>query len=583
MVRTARWCLMVGLSLWLAMRVVAIEASVQVDRDRIEQGESFMLNLIIRGTQSSGRPANLTLPGLSLRYLGPVSQMESVNGQTTVQVLHRFLATPEGTNDVTIPAFQIRVGDQTLTTQPVVVRVLPREEHDEPVWIKLLVDKNEVVVGETFPVEVQLYFQSVRDVSTPRFDLDGFVIGRNADPRQGVAVRGDQQWSVVTWRFAVTASKPGDLKIGPAEIDLTLLMAPTGPRRQGSFMDDFFGPPREAKRITVKSPGHALKVTSPPAMGRLAGYSGAVGQFRMSATVTPAKVNVGDPVTVRVTVQGQGGIDRLELPPWPETPSLRVYPGTNGFAPADDLGLTGTRTLEYVVVPEQPGNVRLPVPPLVYYDPASRRYETASAGPVMLTVQPGTAGGVAPAGGAGSGAANAGTNPAASPKAGAPVLAWRPMRSGGGWSLGSWAASPWVGVVALLPWCVWAGAAAVRIWRQRLASRPPPPAREGWKTEAQRLRARVESGSAGPEECARAVRCWIGSHLDRNPDAVTSGVVAQELRPAGVSTETCDALERWFNAYEAMRFAPAGGGGSEGFRQETARVLGLLAGVGRNS
>lgn len=583
MVKTVRGFSLWWLMVWMAMRLSALEALVQVDRDRIELGESFVLNLIIRGTQSAGRPANLNIPGLSLRYLGPVSQMESVNGQTTVQVLHRFLATPEGTNDVTIPGFQIRVGDQNLTTQPVVVRVLPREEHDEPVWIKLLVDKDEVVVGETFPVEVQLYFQSVRDVSTPRFDLDGFVIGRNADPKQGVAIRGDQQWSVVTWRFAVTASKPGDLKIGPAEIDLTLLLAPTGPRRQGSFMDDFFGPPREAKRITVKSRAHGLKVVSPPAMGRLAGYSGAVGQFRMSATVTPTKVNVGDPVTVRVTVQGQGGIDRLELPPWPESSSLRVYPGTNGFAPSDDLGITGTRTLEYVVVPEQPGSVRLPVPPLVFYDPVARRYETASAGNVMLTVQPGSASGGAQTGVLGAGGSDAGTNIAASPKAGAPVLAWRPMRRGGGWAVGNWAASPWVGVVAALPWMVWAGAAGVRVWRRRLASRPPPPAREAWKAEAQQLRGRVGSGAADLEQCARAVRCWIGWHLDRSPDAVTSGVVGQELRPAGFDAGTCDALERWFDAYEAMRFAPKGGAGPVGFRQETVRVLELLDGAGRKT
>ncbi len=555
-------------------RAMALGVRMEVDRDSVEAGESFVLSLVIEGVQAAGQPGNLPIPGLRLRYLGPVSQMQSINGQTTVQVAHRFLATPEGTNDVVIPSFNVQVGNQTLPTQPLRVRVVPSESHAEPVWLKVVVDRDSAFVGETFPVEVQLYFQSVKDVTPPRLDLDGFVMGRAAEPRQATTMRGNEQWSVVSWRFAVTASKAGEIQLGPAEVDLTLLTAVRG--RQGDIFDDFFGQPRNARRMTVKGEGKTLKVTHPPAAGRPTGYAGVVGQFQLSAAVTPARLNVGDPVTVRVTVQGQGGIERMELPPWPETASLRVYPGTNGFAAADPLGLSGTRTLEYVVVPERAGQVRLPVPSLVSFDPVAREYRTASAGEVVLDVLAG-ASGVAEGASPGATATGGATNRVAGGES--PAAAWRSgagVRKAGGLR---WGASPWVGGVALAPWLAWAGVAAGRACRRRWKSRPAPPARDGWRREMQQGRATLEAGEGDLAACGDAVRGWLGWWLDREPGTVTAEVALRAMAERGFDDATREAVAGWFAAWDALRYAPQGGVADAGFRSETLRVVGLLEGA----
>lgn len=547
----------------------ALDARVEVDRDVVEAGESFVLNLVIRGTQGTGRPGNLAIPGLQLRYLGPMSQMESVNGQTTVQVVHRYMATPVGTNDVVVPGFTIQAGTETLTTQPVRVRVLPREARQEPVWVKVLVDRDTAVVGEAFPVEVQLYFQSVKDVSPPRLELDGFVLGRAAEPRQAATVRGDQSWSVVSWRFAATASKSGDLRVGPAEVDLTLLTAMQG--RPGTVFDDFFGPPRSAKRMTVKSEGRPMRVSQPPAAGRPPGFAGVVGQFRMAASVSPSRVNAGDPVTVRVSVQGEGAIERMELPPWPETPSLRVYPGTNGFAPADALGLSGTRTLEYVVVPEVAGKIRLPVPSLVSFDPVSREYRTATAGDVVLDVLPGVASeAVGVGGGVGTHRMTAGDSPA---------KAWRAgVRAGGS---GRWGGAAWVGWTATTPWLAWGAMALGREWRRRRALRPPPSERGRWLGRMERARSFVQAGTEDLGACGDVVRCWLAWWLDRDPATITQALAMGALREKGVDEETTSRLARWFEEWESRRFAPDGVGAGAEFRAETLSLVGRLEEVTR--
>lgn len=556
---------------------LALEARLVLDRETIEAGETVGMQVVVDGTQRSATPTVPQIPGVRMRYLGPSSQMENINGQTSIRVSHRYQLALDTTNDVVIPAMQVRVANQTLTTQPGRIRVLPREAHEEPVWIKLVVDRDEVVVGDTFPVELHLYFQAIRSPSAPRFDLDGFVLGRSTQPTQATTQRGNQQWSVVVWKFAVTATKPGDLVVGPAEMDLVLLLPAQAPRRPGSLMDDFFGPPREARQVTLKSGSHRLKAIAPPALGRPADYAGAVGRFRMSASVGPTQLTVGDPATVRLTIQGQGGIERLELGPWPEDPAFRVYPGTNGFMPADELGMSGVKTMEFVLVPERPGKLRIPVPPLVFFDPETRRYDQATVDDLMLDVRP-----VVVRSGAGSGtnaaagSAGGGTN-AAALAGSVPLLDWRLTNGRGPFLPSGWAASPWVGVAVGLPWLAWVGVSIAGVVRRRRLARPAGPARDGWLRECHQISVALASAPAPDLTIlSRAVRCWIGWRLDRVPDGITADVVARELRPGGLDPEVCDRLEAWFARYELLRFAKGAGGDLKEFAVETSEVLAAL-------
>lgn len=553
----------VALLCWCACRVLGAEARLVLDREMIEAGETVGMQVVVEGLQRTGTPVLPEIPGVRTRYLGPSSQMENINGQTTVRVVHRYMLATDGTNDVVIPSIPVRIPNQTLQTQPVRLRVMPREGHDEPVWLKLVLDRDEVVVGDTFPVELHLYFQSIRNPSAPRFDLDGFVIGRSAQPTQATTQRGNAMWSLVIWKFAVTATKPGELEVGPAEIDLTLLLPSAAPRRPGSMMDDFFGPPREARQVTVKSPVRRLRAIAPPSVGRPAGFAGAVGRFRMAANASPLQLTVGDPATVRLTVEGSGGIERLEIEPWAEDPSYRVYPGTNGFEASDVLGLSGRKAIEFVLVPERPGTLRVPIPPLVYFDPETRRYEEARASDLEFQVRPSSAGSVASGGtNSVSGAGAGGTNDVG--MAAAPGVEWRPGAARPVLLGEGWGASPWVAGVLALPWVAWGGLAVVAGIRRRRALRPVGPARDLWRAEYEQLAKAIEGGrTTSLADLSRAVRCWVGWRLDRTPDGITSGTIEERLRAVGVDPELCDRLVAWFAEYDSARFAggPQGDGG----------------------
>ncbi|KAB2663186.1 MAG: protein BatD [Verrucomicrobia bacterium] len=567
------WLLFAAAACGAGQRLAAAaEVQVLADRSSIEFGETVGVQIVIPGSQNAPAPALPNLPGVRMRYLGLSSHMEMNNGQTFVFSKHRYIFKPDTTNDLVIPSFPLRIGNQTLRSTPLRIAVLPAETHQEPAWLKLIVPEGQRVVGESFPVELQLYYQAIRDPEAPRFNLDGFLLGRGQQPVQAATARDNETWSIVTWRFAATATKAGTLSVGPAEMDVTLVMGRSA--RNGSVLDEFFGGGREMKRVTLKSKGVSIAVVAPPRPGPPPGFAGAVGRFALAGTVTPQDAMVGDPVTLNLVVSGKGNLERLELGPIPDSADFRAYPGTNRFEPTDALGFEGRKVFEYVLVPEQAGMLRLPVPPLVFYDPERKTYATSTPPALTLRVR-----GQALAQALPAVAGPAGGDSAKAASAGMPV--WKSGRSKGPWAGAGWGTRPWVAAVALVPWMGWAavGAGGWILRRRRAAAARTP---EQLRTlELARLRAGLLGPDAGMDAAVRAVRLAVGLRLDAIPDAVAIDVVERGVARGELDADLGDDIRGFFEAVDGCRFG--GGRGTEpgGMARTAADLVDRLAGGSR--
>ena len=60
--RVAGWVFALWMVAWAIPRALAAEARMESDRDVVEQGEGFILNLVLRGVQASGQLNNLPVP-----------------------------------------------------------------------------------------------------------------------------------------------------------------------------------------------------------------------------------------------------------------------------------------------------------------------------------------------------------------------------------------------------------------------------------------------------------------------------------------------------------------------------------------
>src|SRR5438552_9319561 len=103
-------------------------------------------------------------------------------------------------------------------------------------------------------------------------------------------------------------------------------------------------------------------------------------------------VQVGDPNTDTSTINGRGNLNRMKGPALEDESGWHKYPPSSKFKKDDDVGISGEKTFEMVIAP----NEKKPaVPPLIfaYFDPSKENYVTLRSDAVPIQVE----GGAAPA------------------------------------------------------------------------------------------------------------------------------------------------------------------------------------------
>ena len=121
------------------------------------------------------------------------------------------------------------------------------------------------------------------------------------------------------------------------------------------------------------------------------GFAGAVGRFRATASLDREAVPLGEAVTLRFRVEGTGNLKWIDRGPEVALAGAKVFPpqSKSDLRTTPD-GIAGSRTWEFVVVPETSGVVEIRPLAFSYFDPAAGRIVTTETGPLTLRVEGGT-------------------------------------------------------------------------------------------------------------------------------------------------------------------------------------------------
>lgn len=570
--RMAPW---VGCLAALALACVRLTAAgvlARLDRDVVELGGSANLQVLVSEAGNVPAPGIGPIEGCQVQYAGSGTQVQIANGRRSDSVSHNYLLTPTREGTVRIPSIEVPVGGSVLRTEPLTLQVTRGLDLSQFGRVELVAPTGHVYVGQSFPVKLRLLFRvSPKDVDVPELGTDGFVVGRRPQMQAGQERVGNEVWGVVTSELALTAARAGELALGPVAWSAVFPMPNRG---RGAFNDPFFQSffGGELRRFRFTSETNRLRVLNPPEAGRPPGFAGAVGRFVMTAGAAPLDVSVGDPVTVRVKVSGEGSLERLNLPGPGEASGFRVYPGTNTFEPGDQLGLSGTKVYEFIYVPQREDLQVIPVPELPFFDPEREEYDVARTRPIPLRVRPAAAGQAEP-----TVQPNLPTAGAEAPAA--PVLA--PLRK----SLGPvrretepWILRPWGVPLAALPMGLAALAGLAGRIRRSRALDPDTRRRRELARRAAAVEASLDAPGLTPSDLREALRDRISLLSGVSPAAVTAGVVSRDLLPRGLDPGVAAEVEALFGWLDAVRYGPGGEQGSvpADERERARRVLQAL-------
>lgn len=380
--------------------------TARVDRKVVPLDSQTQLMLTVTGAQAVS-PIKLPLiDGFDVRYLGPATRVSIVNGVQSSSVSFMYNLYPTKTGRFEIPAFAINVDGQMYTSEPISVEVIeasattgqnPAQSAQslaEKVFIVMGTPKAEVYLYERVPLTIKLYVNNlqVKDIQYPEFGHEGFTVEEYQEPRQYEQVIGGIAYRVVEFNTYVYPTREGKLALGPAKLSCNLLIKSSSSQRGEAFerlfddelFDGIFGT-YEIRPITVESADLAVTVNPLPAAGRPADFSGAVGRFQFEMTAGPDELKVGDPITVRMTVSGDGNLKTVNMPD-----IKNFLKDKTAFKLYDPIisEKDGKKVLEQVLIPAHERITEIPAVTFSYFDPQQKKYETVTRGPFPISVKP---------------------------------------------------------------------------------------------------------------------------------------------------------------------------------------------------
>ncbi len=382
----------------------SLEVRLAPERPGVQ--DTAQLTVTITGTQKVlsqpelGELSNLQIVG------GPSTsrRFSMVNGQTTSSISFIWAVRAIEQGPIRVGPVEVRVEDATLRSGPMTSEAVagsqqssrPQPRHPlspfddlfggesqrrtAKVELRLLAESNEVYVGQ--PLAVTVVLDTTANVSSfewreaPTFpDWWSQAVEGNDPSSESEQVQVD---GVRYWRFPVARFMLIPLRSGQLEL-------PSCSARVMLRSDAFFARPQVVERTAAAATISVLDRPDPPP-----GFVGAVGQLRYRASAEPKEVELGEPVVVTVTLEGEGSLPLVEDPPsWSGCDGCEWYPPEETSEVTVRAGaIGGARSWQTTLIPRTSGEITLGPLSVAVFDPSRRSYRRQSLGPLSVTVAP---------------------------------------------------------------------------------------------------------------------------------------------------------------------------------------------------
>lgn len=406
--------LLVILTLTLTAPLYAqVSVSSSVDRNDISEGENTQLTIEVRGSVS--RFPNIVLPNLPdfQVYSSGTSQNYSwVNGKSEQSKQFNFVLNPTKTGQLSIPSMSVEVDGKRYITQGIQINVTPasgqarvnpnqgqgrtraiqpRKVNGGDIFIKTSVDKDTAYVNEQVTLSFKL-FQGIDILQNPEYkppQKTGFWVEDLPPQKKGYETFNGRQYAVTEIFNALFPAAPGTQSVGSAQ--LSVVVNDRGQTNDpfsifGNSWSNFFG---QGRTLNLTSDPIKIVALPLPTTGKPSDFGGAVGQFKLSATVDKTKLEVNEPVTMRIRISGVGNIKTIAIPTIPDLPDFRSYQaGDSETVEKANYRIGGTKSFQQVFIPKRAGTYMLPALRFSYFDPDARTYKTATTDAIQIEVSP---------------------------------------------------------------------------------------------------------------------------------------------------------------------------------------------------
>ena len=368
---------------------------------------------------------------LSGPYTSTSSSTSFVNGKRTssFEQTYTYMLMAQKVGTFTIAPATVKVDGENVQSNGVRIEVLPEDQtttsqpssssqpsqsrqsssssqaSSENIFVRTIASKTKVHEQEALMITYKLYFANV-DVTqlTNNTKLPEFTGFLKQDLENGEIqtelehYNGRNYQTAVLYRTILYPQHSGDITIDPAKFEAVLRVQTQ--QRARSIFDDFFGSYTNVTKM-LTAPGVTIHVSALPS-GKPAGFSGGVGKFTLTPSISQTELQTNDAVTIKLDISGAGNMKLIKTPAidWPEGFEPYDPKVTNNFK-TTTAGVSGTKSIEYLAIPRSAGEYTIPAVQFSYFDIDEKAYKTLRTPEYTIRVKRGTSsrqtGGVASA------------------------------------------------------------------------------------------------------------------------------------------------------------------------------------------
>ena len=320
-----------------------------------------------------------------------------------ITTIMTYTLTASQAGPIRLPSLAVDHEGKTYQTNPVAVNIIKPGTTDQ-LDLEVTLSQQQCYVGQPVIMTVKFYVSAdigefqfnipvfssddfyieEPDVSNPQAKLYRLNTGITVMVSQYRLVHKDKDSILLSFSKVLIPKRSGKIVMQPASVSAAVAVGRT--RSQDPF-DSFFGSQVSYRRFMVASEALELEVLPLPEQDKPAQFYGLVGQYTISASATPTKVNVGDPITLTVKIGGSKYLKPVQWPALEQVPALAAnfkIPSQKASPTIDNEFKVFTQTIRA----NNDQVTEIPPIPLAYFDAEQGRYATAQTEPIKLEVAP---------------------------------------------------------------------------------------------------------------------------------------------------------------------------------------------------
>ena len=404
-------CIATSLNIWADENISFTANAPEV----VVSGDQFRLSYTI----NSQKVRDFRAPSIKEFdvLMGPSRSVQSstniVNGKVTsvssITFTYILMAGKEGTYN--IPGATIVADGDNYTSNSVNIKVLPADKSansgnagssaarnqaggqitNNDLFITATASKTDVYEQEAILLTYKIYTKvNLTQLHGDMPDLKGFHT-------QEVELPSQKQWTLEHYKgsnynttvysqYVLFPQQSGKLEIPSITFDGTIsqMVASADP------FDAFFnGGSYVNVNKKIVTPKVMINVKELPA-GKPANFSGGVGEFTISSSISTQELKTNDAVTLKLVISGTGNMKLINTPEVGFPQDFEIYdPKVDNKFNLTRSGLAGSKVIEYLAIPRHAGNYTIPPVEFSYFDLKSQSYKTLKTDAYTLNVAKG--------------------------------------------------------------------------------------------------------------------------------------------------------------------------------------------------